>query len=101
MPNASLHLNAERLISLVHDAAKSMAFTGEEPSNAQRLGVRNTRRIARVRRENLPMDEHGPYRVYHLNRHIITLQDRDTALDFVAAHGGPDNWEILDRSDEQ
>ena len=47
------------------------------------------------------MDEHGPYRVYHLNRHIITLQDRDTALDFVAAHGGPDDWEILDRSDEQ
>ena len=48
----------------------------------------------------LKMDTRGPYRVYHMNKHIITLPDRDTALDFVVAHGGPEDWEILDGSDE-
>ena len=45
------------------------------------------------------MDDRGPYRVFHLNRHVITFGNRDRALDYVAAAKDPEDWEILDRSD--
>jgi len=45
-------------------------------------------------------DDRGPYRVYHLNRHVITFDSRDRALEYVHAAKTPEDYEILDRSDE-
>lgn len=45
-------------------------------------------------------DDRGPYKVYHLNRHVITFNDRDRALEYVYASKTPEDYEILDRSDE-
>jgi len=46
------------------------------------------------------IDDRGPYKVLHMNRHIITLADIDTARDFVLAHGGPEDWEILNGDED-
>ena len=45
-------------------------------------------------------DERGPYRVYHLNRHVKTFRDRDEASLWVIDQRTPEDYEILDRSDE-
>ena len=45
------------------------------------------------------MDDRGPYRVFHMNRHVITFQDRERALEYVYASKHPEDWEVLDRSD--
>lgn len=44
-------------------------------------------------------DSRGPYRVYHMNRHVKTFESLDDAQLYVIEKGGPDDWEILDRSD--
>lgn len=46
-------------------------------------------------------DERGPYRVYHLNRHVRTFKTRDEASLWVIDQRTPGDYEILDRSDEQ
>jgi len=46
-------------------------------------------------------DDRGPYRVYHLNRHVKTFRDRDEAALWVIDQRTPGDYEILDRSDEQ
>lgn len=45
-------------------------------------------------------DQRGPYRVYHLNRHVQTFTDLDTAQLWVVDQASPEDYEILDRSDE-
>jgi hypothetical protein len=44
-------------------------------------------------------DDRGPYRVYHLNRHVRTFNDRDEAALWVNCQRTPGDYEILDRSD--
>lgn len=40
------------------------------------------------------------YKVYHLNRYAKSFRDRDAALAFVFAQRTPEDYEILDKSDE-
>jgi hypothetical protein len=46
------------------------------------------------------IDSHAPYRVYHLNRYVKTFQTRDAAADWVWSQRVPEDYEILDKSDE-
>ena len=46
------------------------------------------------------MADRGPYRVFHLNRPVITFRDRDEALEYVYSQATPEDYEILDKSDE-
>lgn len=39
------------------------------------------------------------YRVFYLNQYQRSFSTRDAALDYVLANGGPDDFEILDKSD--
>lgn len=45
-------------------------------------------------------DNRGPYRVYHLNRHVRTFSTRDAAADWVYSQKSYEDYEILDKSDE-
>lgn len=45
-------------------------------------------------------DDRGPYKVYQLNRHVKTFRDRDEAYLWVAEQRTPEDFEILDRSDD-
>jgi hypothetical protein len=40
------------------------------------------------------------YRVFHLNRFVKSFTDREAALAFVYGQRTPEDWEILDKSDE-
>ena len=45
-------------------------------------------------------DDRGPYRVYHMNRHVKTFESLDDAQLWVIDQRTPEDYEILDRSDE-
>ena len=45
-------------------------------------------------------DTRGPYRVYHLNRHVNTFTSLDEASEWKWQQATPEDYEILDRSDE-